>query len=208
MNGKTIIYSAKELAWLKANQKLPRKVAHAKFIIEFERKDVSFDNIKSLYTRNGWASGRTGRFEKGHEPHNLGKKMPFNANSAATRFQPGTPPHNTKFIGHERVTKDGYLEISVADINPHTGADRRYVQKHRHLWEKLNGPVPDGMCLKCLDGDKTNTAPENWACIPRNLLPRLNNRWGRKYDSAEPEVKPTLMTIAKLEHAVSVKQKR
>ena len=66
---------------------------------------------------------------------------------------------------HERTSKDGYVEISVDQVNPHTGYERRFVHKHRHLWEQANGPLPDGMCLKCLDGDKTNTAPLNLSLI-------------------------------------------
>ena len=69
----------------------------------------------------------------------------------------------------------------------------------------LNGnsstaPLPQGMCLKCLDGDKTNTDPSNWKAIPRALLPRLNGRFGRDYDAAPAELKPTILAIAELEH--------
>ena len=61
--------------------------------------------------------------------------------------------------------------------------------------------MPDGHCLKCLDGDKTNTDPSNWEAIPRALLPRLSGgRWYRPYASFEPEVRPTVLAAAKLEH--------
>ena len=72
--------------------------------------------------------------------------------------------------------------------------------KHRWLWEQANGPVPEGMCLKCLDGDRTNCDPSNWELVPRALLPQLNGRWGLAYDAAEPEVKPLLLTQAKIKH--------
>jgi len=86
--------------------------------------------------------------------------------------------------------------------------------KSDHSWidhsfpgEKQNGQVPDGHCLKCLDGDKTNTDPANWQCIPRAILPRLNARWhGIKYDDAELEVKPAVMAIARLDHAIKSAQ--
>ena len=74
--------------------------------------------------------------------------------------------------------------------------------KHRWLWEKANGPLAKGMALYCLDGDRKNTDPSNWEAIPRGMLPRLNNRHGRSYDTAPQELKPTLMLIAKVEHAV------
>jgi hypothetical protein len=56
------------------------------------------------------------------------------------------------------------------------------------------------MALKCLDGDRTNTDASNWEAIPRALLPQLSGRWRMPYDAAEPELRPTLMAIAKLAH--------
>lgn len=125
--------------------------------------------------------------------------MPYNANSARTQFKKGGLPLNTKYAGHERVSKDGYVEISVKQTNPHTGYERRYVLKHRWQWEKKHGPIPAGMVLKC-KGDHLNTDPSNWELIPRGVLPRLNGRFGRGYDEAPAEVKPAIMAVAKLEH--------
>ncbi len=201
MKGRAIHYIPEELAWIEARKDWVRSELHSAFVFRFGRSDVSETNLKSLCKRKGWLTGRTGTFTPGQAAMNKGKKMPFHPNSARTRFKPGQLPHNTKHLGHERVTKDGYVEISVAETNPHTGYERRYVQKHRWLWEQANGPVPEGMALKCLDGDKTNTDPANWECIPRAMLPRLNGRFGRSYDAAEPDLKPTIMAIVKLEHA-------
>lgn len=205
--GNSISYSAAELAWIEAHAHLPRAEAHILFCIKFRRSDVTRNHIKALCTRRKWATGRTGYFPKGHVPANLGKKMPFNPNSASTRFKKGQLPHNTKFAGHERVSKDGYVEISIDEVNPHTGFARRYVQKHRHLWEKANGPVPQGKCLKSLDGDKTNTDPSNWIAIPRAMLPRLSGRHTLAYHDAPDELKPIIMALARLEHAAREKRK-
>lgn len=199
MKGRRITYTAAELAWIERHRELPRRVAHAAFVAQFGR-DLSFDNYKALCSRKGWLTGRTGRLEPGNIPANKGQKMPFNPNSAATRFKKGQLPHNTKWLGHERTNVDGYVEISVAQTNPHTGFERRYVHKHRLLWEQANGPVPDDHVLKCLDGNKANTDPSNWELIPRAMLPRLNGRFGRGFDGAHPELKPTILAVAKLEH--------
>ncbi|MFD2855379.1 HNH endonuclease [Seohaeicola zhoushanensis] len=75
----------------------------------------------------------------------------------------------------------------------------RWRAVHLIHWEERNGPLPKGYALKCLDGDKLNTDPANWEAI-RALLPRLNGRFGRNYDTAPAELKPTIMTITKLEH--------
>lgn len=108
---------------------------------------------------------------------------------------------NAKPLGHERVGKSGYIEISVAERNPYTGAPHRYRQKHIWLWEKANGAIPPGHCLKSIDGDRTNTDPSNWLCIPRSLLPRLSGRWSLGYDEAPPELKPAVLATARLQHA-------
>lgn len=215
--GKWITYSADEMAWLEANRLMVISDYHAAFVEAFGRDDVSAVNLHSLRKRKGWSTGRTGCFAKGSTPHNKGKKCEpgkggRHPNARRTQFKKGNLPHNTRHLGHERIdAEDGYVYISVAETNPHTGFERRYVLKHVWLWEKANGPIPDGHCLKCLDGDKLNTDPSNWECIPRALLPRLagGNRHRKvlAFDDAEPEVKPVLLTLAKLEHATRQKRK-
>lgn len=197
--GSNIAYSAEELAFIKRHRKSSRRQLHADFVARFKRRNVKFTHIKALCTRKGWLTGRDGCFNKGNVPANKGKRMRFNANSSRTQFKTGRLPHNVKYAGHERVSKDGYVEISINETNPHTGFNRRYVLKHRWLWEQTHGPVPDGMCLKC-KSDKLNTDPSNWELVPRAFLPRLNGRFGRGYDEAPLELKPTIMTVVKLEH--------
>lgn len=202
MKGHWIEYSAAELTFIKRRSKLSRVDLQAAFNERFGR-DVSVANLHALCKRNGWYTGRTGCFEKGIVPHNKGKPHPSAKSGAAARnhFKKGRQPHNTNYLGHERVSKDGYVEISVAETNPHTGFERRYVLKHRWLWEQAHGPVPKGMCLKC-KGDQLNTDPANWELVPRALLPRLNGRFGRGYDTAPAEIKPTIMAVVKLEHSI------
>lgn len=203
MKGRAIEYSDAELFWIFDNHKRPRREAHAEFVHAWDRPDVSLSNFNSLCKRKGWMTGRTGCFEQGQKSWNEGKKMPFNENSARTQFKKGARPHTYRGAGHERIdSKDGYVIMIVEETNPHTGASTRPVHKHRHLWEQQNGPIPEGHRLKCLDVDKTNTDPSNWEAIPMALAPRLNGRFGRGYDSAPDELKPTIMATAKLEHAV------
>jgi len=207
MKGVWIKYSAAEMAWLEANRTMPISDYHAAFNKLFGR-DVSAGNLHALRKRKGWKTGRTGQFAKGQAPANKGQRCPEGVggrhpNARKTQFKRGQEPHNTKHLGHERVNVDGYIEISVAETNPHTGYGRRYVHKHVHLWEAINGPVPEGCCLKCLDGDKTNTAPANWTAISSGVLPRLNGGRATRimaYDTAPDELKPTLLTIAKIDH--------
>lgn len=195
-----VIYSETELLFIQKNREMPRRSLRDLFAKKFSRDDVTIDNIKSLCTRNGWKTGRDGRFSSGQESWNKGKKMPFNPNSAKTQFKKGQLPHNTKFEGHERISpKDGYVLISIKQENPHTGFERRYVLKHKYLWENENGPVPEGHFLKCLDGNRANCKPENWECLKNGMKPRLiPGRHGRDYDNAPPEIKPLILQTAKL----------
>jgi hypothetical protein len=206
MKGHWISYSAEEMAWLEANRTLSIGDYHSQFVGTFSRVDVSASNLHSLRKRKGWKTGRTGCFEKGQVPLNKGKACPpgkggRHPNARKTQFKKGALPHNTNYLGHERVSKDGYVEISVDERNPHTGFERRYVLKHKYLWEKANGPVPEGMFLKCLDGNRLNTDPSNWEMLPRAAQVYLGGFRGIDYEAASPEVRPAIIALAKLKHA-------
>lgn len=201
MKGRGIPYTTEELAWIEARRAMPRRDLHVAFWEHFGRGDVSLVHIKSLCTRNGWITRRSGHFEKGATPFNKGKKMAFNANSARTQFKKGIVPANTKPMFHERIGKDDYIEMKVPVSNPYTGAASRYMHKHRYLWEQIHGPVPAGYVLKSRDGNRQNTDPSNWTLISRSLLPSLSGRRDRGvlgYDAAEPEVRPLIMASAEL----------
>lgn len=209
-------FSRDEMAWLAVNHALPIADYHRSFLAAFPRDDVRPQNLHALRKRMGWKTGRTGQFEKGAKPHNKGVPCApgtggLHPNARKTQFKKGNISHTFRGPGHERIdSKDGYVILIVEERNPWTGATTRPVHKHRWLWEQKNGPLPDGMALKCLDGDKTNTDPSNWKLIPRALLLRLNGGRHRRrvaYDAAPAELKPTLMAVAELEHGIHEKRK-
>ncbi len=206
MKGRTILYSEAELAWLKERATTPRRELHAEFCATFERDDVSLTNLKALMKRKGWMTGRTGFFQKGSVPANKGQKGFYPPGSEKGWFTKGkrcgVAAKLYKSIGTERLSKEGYVERKIHDGMP---LQSRWHAVHIIRWEELNGPVPDGHCLKCIDGNKTNTDPANWVAIPRALLPRLIGRWGAlSYDDAEPELKPYILEVARLQHAARV----
>lgn len=201
--GSYIAYSPEELAWIESHATLARGEAHVLFCKLFGRDDISRENFKALCNRKGWKTGRTGYYDKGRVPENKGKKMPYNANSARTQFKKGfrggKASFNYKPIGFERVTIDGYVERKVNDDIPF---NKRWRPVHMLNWEALNGPLPKGHCLKCLDGNKLNTDAANWACISRGELQALNSRWRNfDYDALSPEVKSSALLLAKLKYA-------
>ncbi|MGS4945560.1 HNH endonuclease signature motif containing protein [Meridianimarinicoccus sp. RP-17] len=208
MKGRHVPYSAAELAWIEQRKEQPRRQLHAAFCEAFGRSDVSFDNFKALCTRRGWKTGRTGRIEPGATPHNKGVKGWRAPGSEKGWFRKGERRGKAnrlyKPIGTERVNRDGYLERKVNDDMP---LQARWRAVHLIEWERVNGPVPDGHCLKCLDGDKSNTDPSNWALVPRAMLPRLAGRWSLGYDEAPPELRPTILAAARLQHAARERRK-
>lgn len=209
MKGRNIPYSADELEWLGANRTLSIGEYHRAFVAAFGRDDVSAANLHSLRKRKGWRTGRTGCFAKGDAPVNKGKKCEpgkggRHPNARKTQFRKGersgVAVRLWKPVGTERMAKDGYLERKIHDGLP---LQSRWRAVHLIRWEAINGPVPKGFALKCMDGDRLNTDPANWEAIPRAIMPRLNGgRFKTKlaFDDAAPEVKPALLAIAKLEH--------
>ena len=209
MKGRWITYSDPELIWLEANHTLPISDYASAFNAAFGR-EVSEQNLHALRKRRGWKTGRTGCFTKGQEPPNKGKTCPpgvggRHPNARKTQFRAGNRTgranHVYKPIGTERITEDGYRERKIHDGMP---LQSRWRLVHLVEWEAVNGPIPEGYCLKCLDGDRLNTTPANWQMIPRALLPRLNGGRHKKhltYDEAAPELRPTLIVMAQVEHA-------
>lgn len=217
MKGRPIRYSAEELAWLEANHKLPIRDYHAGFVAAFARSDVAPPHLHALRKRKGWKTGRDGRFRPGDAASNKGKRCApgeggNHPRARANWFRPGVlqgvAARRHKPIGTERIV-GGYLERKVHDGLPMRA---RWQPVHRLNWEALNGPVPDGHALKCLDGNRLNVDPANWIAVPRALLPRLAGGNRRKpklaYDEAPPELRPLILAIARLEHAAREKRRR
>jgi len=151
--------------------------------------------IKNFVARRGITSGRTGCFPKGHKPWNTGTKGLTGANK--TSFKKGNVPPNRKPIGAERIcSRDGFILMKIAERDPYTGFPTRYKHKHVHYWEQAHGPVPKGMVVAFINGDKTRCELENLMLISRAELLNLN-RHG--YKDALAAVKPSVLALSKLE---------
>lgn len=117
--------------------------------------------------------GANTRFKKGSVPPNKGKKQSEYMSpeaiekTKATRFKPGMVPANTKYDGHERMDREGYVYIRISK--------GKYVLKHQYLWEQKNGPVPPKHILVFKDGIKTNTDPDNLELITMRENLRRNS---------------------------------
>lgn len=141
--------------------------------------------------------GIKSRFKKGHETFNKGKKMPDHVyeKAKATMFSKDHLPHNTKYDGHVRISKDGYREVRIKQ--------GIYRLEHLYKWEQINGRLPKGFCLRSIDGDKLNTEPSNWQLVSRADNMRLNSI--HRYP---PEVKEVIKLTAKLKRQIEKHEKQ
>lgn len=184
---------------------------HRAFIAAFNRADVKQYNLHGLRRRRGWKVGRApaqfiqrraGRAEFCRHQIFSYEEFKWLRNNLALDID---AYHRAFCVEFSRI------DITVEHLSAlrqrddfKTSRAGQYVMKHRWLWEQLHGPLPKGVVLKC-KGDPLNTDPSNWEAVPRAILPRLNGRFGRGYDDAPTELKPIIMTVAKLEHCIHQK---
>lgn len=131
--------------------------------------NITSRTIKSYKANNNLNSGLTGKFRKGQTPHNKGKKMPKEVYEKVkhTMFAKGNVPPNHRPVGSERISKDGYIEVKVAEPN-------KWRLKQRVVYEEAKGKIPEGCTIILLDGNKRNFDIDNLRCITRSELLYLN----------------------------------
>lgn len=105
-------------------------------------------------------NSRRYQFPKGAVPHNKGKKMSPEQyeKCKATMFKKGNETHNKKPVGTERICRDGWIEVKVAD--PGT-----WKAKHRIVWEEAHGEIPKGYKVVFKNGDRKDVRLENLELI-------------------------------------------
>ncbi|MBU1138823.1 MAG: HNH endonuclease [Proteobacteria bacterium] len=162
---------------------------------------LKLSQLVSFLKNHKISSGRTGRYEKGNVPWTAGLSGTGICKPNSGSFKKGTRPSNYKPIGYERVCKkDGYVLVKVAEVNPwDSSMSGWYRHKHVVEWEKVHGQVPDGFCIRFVDGDKTNFNIENLTLVNRGENARLNQMG---YNSQPSEIKPTVMALAKVDQAI------
>lgn len=108
-------------------------------------------------------------------------------------FKKGNLPHNTKYNGHERISKDGYIEVRI----------KQGVYRLKHLvnWEAVNGKLPPGYCLRCKDGNVKNTNANNW-----KLITREENMLRNSKIEYNPGIIPTMAAVCKLKSTIKKRQ--
>lgn len=133
---------------------------------KFDR-EFTVELVKNAIGRYKLNTGFNGRFEKGLIPHNKGQKGVCAKGTEKGWFKKGQTPINHKSVGSERITKDGYIMIKVAEPN-------KWRLKHVVEWEKHNGKLPRNHALIFLDRNKQNTSIDNLKLVSRSELLIIN----------------------------------
>lgn len=158
-----------------------------KFSIELNKSQIK--NFKSRYKIRSGTNG--GQFKKRQVPINKGKKMDPKVYEKVKRtmFKKGNIPHNHREVGSERISKDGYYEVKVAEPN-------KWELKQRFVYEEYYGvTLTNNDVIFFLDGNKQNVDINNLRKITRAELVRFNQS-GFKTD--DPELNEVALNIAKL----------
>lgn len=147
-------------------------------------ESVTFDQVVAFIKNNHVATGRTGRFEKGHASWSKGTKGVLHSN--VTSFSKGDVPANRVPIGTEKVRVDGYVYVKIAD----GFKNANWLQKHILVWEQANGPLPADHVLIFANGDREDVRLDNLVLAERADLAVMNKRslMGRDSQSMEAGV--------------------
>lgn len=126
---------------------------------------LTVEQMKAWKANHHLNSGLTGHFPKGNIPANKGVRQP--GKTSSTSFKKGNVPANHCPVGTEKITKDGYIAIKVAE-------HQKWKLKQRAVWEQHNGPIPEGRVVTFLNSDKTDCRLENLVLITKAENVRMN----------------------------------
>lgn len=205
--------TAEEAAWLA--ERYPT-TPNGDLLDAFERRfgiRLTTSQVGNAKARLGVRSGTVGgRFEPGNVPANkgmtwdeMGIPEDKQEHMRSGQFKPGNLPWTTREVGEERVTKDGYVEVHVAQRRREKANDQ-WVLKQRLVWQEANGRRlrPDEMVVFA-DGDRRNFDPGNLVAMTM-AEHAVIIRSGITY--ADRETCETAIGIARLKMAASRAAKR
>lgn len=134
-------------------------------------KNVTLKKLAGEYAQR--PASKAHRFKKGHVPANKGKKGECAPGCEVSWFKKGHLPKNTLY--------DGAIRIRI-DHEDRNGRKQKWIRTslgkwkelQRFNWEKKYGKIPEGMILRCKNGNTLDCNVNNWRLITKNENCRLN----------------------------------
>jgi len=155
------------------------------------KKSAEYEEKRRLFDIENIRKNITKRFKKGQTPWNKGIKGSIPNN--VTSFKKGNLPHNTRNEGETRLDKEGYVLVKIAH--------KKWIRKHRLIWEQAHGEIPKGYVIRIKDGNKENYSLENMELISCADNMRLNTI--HRYPS---DLKQAIRLLKKLKRKINEKQ--
>lgn len=223
MMGKRMKYTETHLAFLKDGYKRMKLGDLVEAFNDKFGTSCSYTQIRKAVDRYGFQSGRKGGFQGGETLVPFSEEeREFIKSYAHLKNEDIVSLHNRIFktkrtfcsiatmlwkmgLGKQkqRVLKDGevisyhkqgYQLIKVPKYK--CGRTyRNYKYKHVAVWEEANGPIPEGQCLRFLDGDNSNCEIGNLMLVSRAESARLYDKLGK----VAPELRESVVAVVKLE---------
>lgn len=169
-----IKYTNEICEYLKKNHKNKSIIELSSEINKIFNMNTTPENIQNLKSRITKRDGfvfyparNDGCLKKGNIPWNKNTKGLTKRN--ITSFKKGNIPLNHRKVGEERISMDGYIEVKVSEPN-------KWELKHRILYKKYNGNIPDGHVIIFADGNKLNFDKNNLIAISRSENLILNGK--------------------------------
>lgn len=160
--------------------------------------DYTVSQVNGFYSNHKVDSGVTGRFEKGHEPYNKGKKGSCPAGCEKGWFEKGHMPQTHKPVGTESLRADGYWWVKVAEPN-------KWREKHVLVWEEAHGKRPHNHNIIFLDGNRSNFSLENLRLVTKAEHAVMSHEGYRSSNAAFTE---TGILLARVKMAKTAVKKR
>ena len=213
-------YTDEQLGWLEDRVPImPRSEVVALFEAEWGQK-ITAAAINGLSHKYGWQGApNTGCFVSGDPRsgiHTPEQREAFLEAGKKTRFQKGHRrsviwPMYSERVRLEGSSKTPTVFIKVPGPSPFASQkatgwnqESHWVHKRRWVWERANGPIPEGHVVLHLDGDPMNCELGNLDCVPRGVL-AIMNRHGPEYSGTETN--PARVRLAQLKHQISERER-
>jgi hypothetical protein len=188
--GVSQLFTHSQVEFIKAKYLLHKPKRVAELLNKTCNGSFTEAQIKSFVHNHGINCGRSGHFEKGIVPWNTGTKGVMKVNK--TSFKKGDIPLNHRPVGSERITKDGYRSIKIAEPN-------KWELLQRYNWALIHGNenMPENLRFK--DGNRLNCEPDNLEPVTNSEHMRLTHLG---YNTMPDEVKPVILNIVKMEDKI------